>query len=122
MPSPDFDSQRSMSHIILETFLPKSATRVVVYLLPINLRWGAEKIGTFCREVIGIKPDQSTCFLFANRRRDTLLMYFQGYDGDETVMKKLDKGAFLLPVPDAADAPFVILRPSMLPRLFRACR
>ena len=61
----------------------------------------------------------STCFLFVNRRRDTLLMYFLGFDGDETIMKKLDKGAFLLPAPDAKGAPFVILRPSMLPRLFR---
>jgi hypothetical protein len=109
-----------VSKITLETFLPKSATRVVVYLQPINLRWGAEKLGAFCREVIGVEPNQSTCFLFVNRRRDTLLMYFLGFDGDETIMKKLDKGAFLLPVPDTEGAPFVILRPSMLPRLFRA--
>lgn len=109
-----------MSKNMLEAFLPKSATRVVVYLEPINMRWGPERLGRFCREVIGVEPDQSTCFLFVNRRRDTLLLYFLRFDGDETLMRKLDKGAFLLPAPDAEGAPFVILRPSMLPRLFRS--
>jgi hypothetical protein len=109
-----------MSKIMLETFLPASATRVVVYLEPINMRWGPDRLGAFCREVIGVEPDQSTCFLFVNRQRDTLLMYFLGFDGDQTLMKKLDKGAFLLPAPDADGKPFVILRPSMLPRLFRS--
>jgi hypothetical protein len=108
-----------MSNVTLETLLPPSATRVVVYLQPINVRWGARKLGTFCREVIGIDPDQSTCFLFVNRQRDTLLIYFLAFDGDETVMKKLDQGAFLLPAPDADGAPYVILRPALLPRLFR---
>jgi hypothetical protein len=77
---------------ILEAFLPKLARRVVVYLQPINLRWGADKLGTFCREVMRVEPDDTTCFLFVNRRRDTLLMYYLGDDGDQTLMKKLDKG------------------------------
>ncbi|MGD0837718.1 MAG: IS66 family insertion sequence element accessory protein TnpB [Polyangia bacterium] len=109
-----------MANITLQTLLPQSVTRVVVYLQPINLRWGPEKLGTFCRDVIGVEPDPSTWFLFVNRRRDTLLMYFLGFDGDETILKKLDKGAFLLPAPQAEGAPFVIFRPSMLPRLFRS--
>jgi len=105
---------------MLEAFLPKSATRVVVYLQPINVRWGAKKLGTFCREVLRLEPDSRTCFLFVNARRDTLLLYFLHNDGDQTLLKRLDKGSFLLPAPDAAGAQFVILRPSMLPRLFRA--
>ena len=105
---------------MLEAFLPKSATRVVVYLHPINVRWGVRKLGTFCREVVCIEPDSRTCFLFVNARRDTLLLYFLDNDGEQTLLKKLDKGSFLLPAPDAAGAQFVTLRPSMLRRLFRA--
>ena len=105
---------------MLEMFLPKSATRVVVYLQPINVRWGAKKLGTFCREVLSVEPDDTTCFLFVNRRRDTLLMYFLGSDGEETLMRKLDQGSFLLPASGAEGAQFVIMRPSMLPRLFRS--
>ena len=105
---------------MLEAFLPKSATRVVVYLEPINLRQGTDKLAKLCREVIRIEPNSATCFLFVNRRRDTLLMYFAGYDGDETLTKKLDKGSFLLPARDAHREPFVILKPAMLRRLFRS--
>lgn len=105
---------------MLEAFLPKEVTRIVVYPEPINVRWGAKKLGTFCREVMHIEPDDTTCFLFVNRRRDTLLMYFVSRGGDEqTLLKRLEKGSFLLPAPDPDGPPFVILRPSMLARLFR---
>jgi hypothetical protein len=104
---------------MLEAFLPKSATRVVVYLEPINVRWGVEKLGAFCREVVGIEPNNATCFLFVNSRRDTLLLYFVDRTGEQTLTKKLDKGSFLLPARDEDGAPFVTLRPTMLSRLFR---
>ena len=104
---------------MLQAFLPQSAQRVVVYLEPINVRWGAKKLGMFCREAMGIEPDSRTCFLFVNARRDTLLVYFLDADGEQTIRKKLDKGAFLLPAPEAGHAPFVIFRRSVLARLFR---
>ncbi len=104
---------------MLEPFLPKTATRVVVYLEPINVRWGVQKLGAFCRGVVGVEPDAATCFLFVNSRRDTLLLYFEDPSGEQTVKKKLDKGAFLLPVRAEDGAPFAILHPRMLSRLFR---
>ncbi|MEY4551180.1 MAG: hypothetical protein RL685_7375 [Pseudomonadota bacterium] len=70
-----------MLDAMLEALLPKSATRVVVYLQPINVRWGAKKLGTFCREVVRVEPDDSTCFLLVNSRRDTLLMYAEAFRG-----------------------------------------
>jgi hypothetical protein len=33
--------------------------------------------------------------------------------------KKVEKGAFLLPASESEGSPFVIMRPSILPRLFR---
>ncbi len=105
---------------MIEALLPQSTTRVVVYLNPINVRWGAKKLGAFCREVLRVEPDYSTCFLFVNGRRDTLLVYFLDGDGEQTLMKKLEKGAFLLPAPEADGAGFVVLRPSMLGRLLRS--
>ena len=104
---------------MLEALLPKSATRVVVYLEPINVRWGVQKLGAFCREVVGVEPQDATCFLFVNSRRDTLLLYFMDRTGEQILTKKLDKGSFLLPARDKDGAPFVILRPSMLSRMFR---
>jgi hypothetical protein len=46
-------------------------------------------------------------------------MYFEDESGDQTLTKKLEKGAFLLPAPDREGADFVIMQPSILPRLFR---
>ena len=57
--------------------------------------------------------------MFTNRARDCLLMYFEDESGDQTLTKKLEKGAFLLPAPDREGADFVIMKPSILPRLFR---
>ncbi len=101
---------------MLQAFLPTPATRVVVYLKPINLRWGPAKLRELCVETIGIEPDNRTAFLFTNKSRDCLLMFF----ADESMLKKLDKGAFLLPAPDSDGAEFVTMKASMLPRLFRA--
>lgn len=104
---------------ILEAFFPRTATRVVVYLKPINVRWGPKKLGALCREIMRVEPDTSTCFLFVNRSRDTLLLYFLDWEGEQTLLKKLVRGSFLLPAPGADGVPFVVLRPSMLSRLFR---
>ena len=116
-----FNPRRCMAicEAMLQAFLPASATRIVLYLQPINPRWGTAKLRALCRDVLCIEPDLSTCFLFVNPARDTLLLYFLDIDGEQTLMKRLDKGAFLLPAPEADGAPFVVLRPSMLPRLFR---
>jgi hypothetical protein len=105
---------------MLDLFLPKSAKRVVVYLEPTNMRLSMEKLAELCRNVVRIEPDDATCFVFVNRRRDALLMYFEDHDGAQTLTKKLDKGSFLLPARDAHRAPFVVLKPSMLRRLFRS--
>jgi len=105
---------------MLEAFLPKSAKRVVIYLEPINVRLGMDKLAQLCRDVAHIEPDDRTCFLFVNRRRDTLLMYFTDHDGEQTLTKKLDKGSFLLPARDPNREAFVILKPAALRRLFRS--
>lgn len=105
---------------MLEALLPDWVTRVVVFLEPINTGWGTEKLGKLCREVMGVEPDHSTCYLFANRKQDTLVMYLRCHDGDQTLMKRLEKGAFLLPASEEGRKPYVVLRPAMLARLFRA--
>jgi hypothetical protein len=104
---------------MIEAFIPTSATRVVIYLEPVNVRWGVDKLRVFCRDEMRMEPNDSTCFLFVNRARDTLLLYHLGYTGEQTLIKKLDKGSFVLPAPEENGRPFVVLRPAMLRRLFR---
>jgi len=105
---------------MLQSLLPNWITRVVVALEPISMRLGSDKLAARCREVLRVEPDEDTCFIFVNRRRDTLIMYFRAPGGDEVAMKRLDEGAFILPAPTESGAPYVIMRPAMLPRLFRS--
>ena len=42
---------------MIEAFLPKTAKRVVVYLKPINVRRGVNKLSSLCREVLRIEPE-----------------------------------------------------------------
>jgi hypothetical protein len=84
------------------------------------MRFGSDKLAAHCREVLRIEPDEDTCFIFANRQKDTLLMYFRAPGGDEITMKRLEKGAFILPATPELGAPYVIMRPAMIPRLFRS--
>ena len=84
------------------------------------MRLGSDKLAARCREALHIEPDEDTCFIFANRQKDTLLMCFRAPGGDEITMKRLDKGAFILPAPTEFGALYVIMRPAMLPRLFRS--
>jgi hypothetical protein len=104
---------------MLEALLPANTTRVVVYLKPISMRLGTERLRKLCTEAIGVEPDPFTAFLFANKARDCLLLFSTGRSGDQTLMKRLDKGAFLLPAPEAEGKPFVIMRSTVVARLFR---
>lgn len=105
---------------MLEQFVPAYATRVVVYLNPIIMRWGATKLRAFCTETLGIEPDYSTAFVFSNKARDCLLLYSLDDSDGQILIKKLERGAFLLPAVSDQDTPYVIMRPKMLSRLFRS--
>ena len=105
---------------VLEYLMPENLTRIVVYHLPISMRLGTTKLRSLCRDELGIEPDPSTAFLFVNKGHDTLLLYSIDPDGDRTLTKRIEKGAFIMPAPGPDGAPFTILRPSLLPRMFRS--
>ena len=105
---------------IVANLLPSSTTRIVVYLEPISMRYGDVHLRNLCRDVIGIEPDPSTAFLFTNSQRDCLLLYSAPSTGERTLMKKLQRGAFLLPVSEQEGKPYALMKPALLSRLFRA--
>ncbi|SRR5260221_7381778 len=104
---------------MIKHLMPANAKRVVVYLRPISMRWGTKKLRSLCRDELGIEPDSSTAFLFVNQRHDCLLLYSTDDNGDQTLIKKIENGAFIVPAPERERAPFVIMRPSILSRMFR---
>ena len=80
---------------IVASLLPSSATRVVVYLEPINMSFGDVRLRQLCRDVLGIEPDPSTAFLFTNKQRNCLLLYSAPSSGDRTLLKK--RGVKMIP-------------------------
>lgn len=104
----------------MKQFLPASLKRVVVYHQPVSMRWGPTKLRALCRDELGIEPDPATAFLFVNKAHDSLILYSTDSDGDRTLTKKIEKGAFMMPAPRPGGKPFIIMRPSILPRIFRS--
>ena len=105
---------------MIKHLIPANLKRVVLYLQPISMRWGTTKLRSLCRDKLGIEPDFSTAFLFVNKSHDCLLVYSTDSNGDRTLMKKLEKGAFIVPAPEPEGAPFIVMRPSILSRMFRS--
>ena len=84
------------------------------------MRWGTTKLRALCQGELGIEPDYATGFLFVNKSHDSLLLYSTDRNGDRTLVKKIEKGAFMMPAPRPDGAPFIIMRPSILSRMFRS--
>lgn len=104
---------------MLDLFIPSSTRRLVVYPVPINVRWGPDRLRVACERELGLTLDPATAVIFHNRKKDTVVLYTLDHTGDRCITKKLDRGAFLLPVP-AEGQKYVVLAASKVASLFRA--
>ena len=98
--------------------LPPGVSHVHMYAEPINMRWGEKKLSQICRDEIGIDPAAGDVFLFFNRAKDQIRLFFLDSDGCQMLTKLLPKNAFLLPVVDEGERS-VEVTVSMLPKLFK---
>ncbi len=103
---------------MLDLFIPPSARRLVRYTVPINVRFGADRLRLACKRDLGLTLDPATAVRFHNRRKDTLVLYTRDQSGNRCIAKKLERGAFLLPVP-AEGQKCVVLNASKVASLFR---
>ena len=78
-------------------FLPQSAKRVLMHRQPVSMRWGHDKLAKICSDA-GYDLNANDVFLFFNKSKDSIKIYFKDSEGDQSVMKKLERGGFLLPV------------------------
>lgn len=105
--------------MMLDLFIPPSTRRLVLYPVPINPRWGPDRLRVACERDLGLTLEPATAVLFHNRKRDTLVLYTLDRNGDRCITKKVERGSFLLPVP-AEGEEYVVLSVSKLASLFRA--
>jgi hypothetical protein len=104
---------------MLDLLIPQQINKVLIYPKPISMRWGPTKLRSFCADTLGVEPRPGLAFLFTNKKQDTLLLYLVSEDGDQTLTKKLERGAFLVPTAEPEGTPFVSVRRSALSKLFR---
>ena len=79
---------------------------VFVGLEPIDLRWGFHRLTGIVAERLGRDARSGALFVFFGKRRDALKVLFFDGTGVCLYYKRLDKGAFRLPV--AADGETLI--------------
>jgi len=104
---------------MLDHFVPSFVRRLIIYPTPINTRWGPDRLRAACECDLGVKLDRKTAVIFHNRRQDTLVLYAVDRSGDQTITKKLERGAFLLPAcPEGR--PYVVMKASSVASLFRS--
>jgi hypothetical protein len=103
---------------MIDFLLPPGIKRLIVYPTAIDTRWGHDRLRDACERGLGVELDRSTAVLFHNRGRDRLVLYVLDESGDSCLMKKLDRGVFLLPVP-APGQKYVVLAASKIRTLFR---
>ncbi len=98
--------------------LPPGVTHVHLYAAPISMRWGERKLTQICTEEIGIDPSTGGVFLFHNRAKDQIRLFFLDASGCQMLTKYLPDNAFLLPVAEEGKHSMEV-PVSMLPALFK---
>lgn len=95
--------------------IPPEITRIHLYAEPISMAWGEKKLTAICRDDMGIDPEDGGVFLFHNRSKDQLRLFFLDEDGSQMLTKLLPDHAFVLPVvPDgqrSMEIPRTLLAP-----------
>jgi hypothetical protein len=89
-----------------------------MYTEPIPMNWGERKLIEICRNEMGIDPADGGVFLFFNRKKDQLKVFFMDETGSQEIQKLLPKGGFLLPAPEGGNK-FVQIALSKIDTLFR---
>jgi hypothetical protein len=94
------------------------AKYIYLYPKPINMQWGKNKLTEICTHEMGINPTNNDFFLFFNREKDKLKLFFLDADGSQEITKILPKGGFMMPVAMHGEK-YIRLEASKLQSLFR---
>ena len=89
-----------------------------LYTKPVSMRLGELKLIELCRKDMEIDPHNGDVFLFFNKAKDKLKLFYLDENGSQEMMKVLPKGGFILPVANN-DQKFLKIEASKLSSLFR---
>lgn len=92
--------------------------KVYMYPKPVPMNWGDKKFCQLASEEMGIEPTVGKVFLFYNRKKDQLKIFFRDTDGAQILHKWLPNNTFLLPAPEQ-DKPFIAIERKNLAKIFK---
>jgi len=90
---------------------------VFVGLVPVDLRWGFDRLAGLVEEQMARSARSGALFVFFGKRRSAMKVLFFDGTGLCLFYKRLDRGTFRLPVPVDADATSVVLEERALDEL-----
>jgi transposase len=84
-----------------------AGVQVYVALEPVDMRFGFERLSGLVRERVGYETRSGALFVFFGKRRHAMKVIFADATGLCIYYKRLDRGTFAIPEPDAPDATHV---------------
>ena len=93
--------------------IPTKIKKIDVFTDPVSERWGAKKLGDFCRQDFGESDFKERAFMFFNKKRNLARLYWNQGDGDQLLERGLFDGTFLLPAPTSENPWVQIPRKSL---------
>lgn len=103
---------------MLPISLPR-AKYIYLYPKPININWSEKKLAEICKQEMGIDPTPKDLFVFFNKNKDKLKLFFLDANGSQELIKVLPIGGFMIPVA-THDEKYIRLESTKLKSLFRA--
>ncbi len=105
-------------HPMFDLLFPPAVRRLVLYPEPINTRVGLDALRKLSEQGLGLTLDPQTAVVFHSRSQDTLVVYCVAPSGDQSIVKKLDRGVFLLPIPPPGER-YAVVDAAKVKTLFR---
>ena len=99
--------------------LPPKTKWVELFTKPLPANWGPERLKRFLTVECGIDVAVGRAFLFFNKSKSQLKLYFRDDQGDQMLVKALRRGGFMVPVPDPSQD-FIKVPRAKLEVLFRS--
>ena len=76
---------------------PAGRYRIFAYAKALDFRCGMDRIAAVCKAELAMNPYGGAVFLFFNRSRDRVKIFFYDGSGPCLFLKRLDRGRFVQP-------------------------
>jgi transposase len=77
--------------------MPMSHVKVSLFRDAVDMRWGYDRLAGLCQSVLGVSAHSGDLFVFLNRARDRMRIFYFDGSGSCLFSKRLEMGAFKIP-------------------------